>query len=384
MKRMLRSPLYPALVLCLTARLIGLLLGYLLWQQGLVPTTPVAEDQIYLGIEPVVGPASGWTMGVWQRLDTLYYLEIAVRGYSANNGTVVFPPFYPLLIRLVGTVLRGRYLLAALFISSVACVGLLVLVYKITEMEFGVDSAKRAIVYQAFFPTAYILIAAYAEPLMLCFMLLAFWCAHRKQWWLAGLAVFLATLTRLQAVVLVFPLACIYLRCFGLTKRALRLELLALAAAPIAVLGYNLYLAWCGLPSVQVGFAQQWHSIPAVPGTDLLIALRAFLTGELNFQRALSLGMIILFLVLTGMAFRRLPLEYGLYMVGILLYTLSRHDLAGRALLSVSRHMLVMFPGFMLLGEAGQRRWLHRLILYPSLALYLFLMGVFFMWGYAE
>jgi hypothetical protein len=50
----------------------------------------------------------------------------------------------------------------------------------------------------------------------------------------------------------------------------------------------------------------------------------------------------------------------------------------------VSRHVLVVFPGLVLLGAAGRRPWLHRLILYPSLALYLFLMGVFFMWGYAE
>jgi len=33
---------------------------------------------------------------------------------------------------------------------------------------------------------------------------------------------------------------------------------------------------------------------------------------------------------------------------------------------------------------AGRRHWLHRLILYLSLSLYLFLMGVFFIWGYAE
>ena len=131
-------------------------------------------------------------------------------------------------------------------------------------------------------------------------------------------------------------------------------------------------------------FAQQWHSTLAVPGTDLLIALRALLAGGLNFQRALSLGTTILFLILTGVAFWRLPSEYGLYMGGILLYTLSRHDLSGRALLSVSRHVLVIFPGFMLLGAAGRHRWLHRLILYSSLALYLFLMGVFFMWGYVE
>ena len=30
------------------------------------------------------------------------------------------------------------------------------------------------------------------------------------------------------------------------------------------------------------------------------------------------------------------------------------------------------------------RVWVHRLVLYPSLVLYRFLMGVFFLWGYAE
>ncbi len=380
----LASPLYLALVLCLVARLVGLALGWLLWQRGLVPTQPTALDQIYLDIEPLVGPVTGWALGVWQRLDTLYYLQIAAYGYSERYGVVVFPPLYPLLIRLVGTALGGQYLLAALLISSVACVGSLVLLYETTAMAFDAGSARRAVVYQVFFPTAYILIAAYAEPLMLFLMLLAFRWGRQGRWWLAGVAAFLATLTRLQAVVLVLPLTYMYLKRWGLSRRALRPEMLALAAAPAAVLGYNLYLVWRGLPSVQTEFARYWYSTMSVPGTDLLVALRKLLTDGLSFRRALSLGLTTLFLALTGVAFRRLPGEYGLYMAGILLYTLSRHDLAGRALLSVSRHVLVAFPGFMLLGAAGRRPWLHRLILYPSLALYLLLMGIFFMWGYVE
>jgi hypothetical protein len=381
LKQRLRSPLYLAVALCLAARLAGLALGWVLWQQGLVPIHPTESDQVYLDVEPMTGPVTGWALGVWQRLDTLYYLQIATSGYSADDGTVVFPPLYPLLIRLVGAVLGGQHLLAALLISSVACVGVLVLVYKITWMHFDAGAARRAAVYQVFFPTAYVLIAAYAESLMLLLILLAFLWARQDRWWLVGIAAFLATLTRLQAVMVVVPLTYIYLRRFGLSARP---QVLALVAAPAAALGFNLYLAWRGLPSVQVGFAQQWHSTLAVPGTDLLIALRELLAGGMNFQRVLSLGLVTLFLVLTGVAFRRLDPEYGLYMAAILLYTLSRHDLAGRALLSVSRHVLVVFPGLVLLGAAGRRPWLHRLILYPSLALYLFLMGVFFMWGYAE
>ena len=384
LERWLRSPLCLALVLCLTARVAGLALGWMLWQLDLVPTYARLPDQVYLDIEPMTGSVSGWSLGVWQRLDALYYLEIAIHGYDADNGTVVFPPVYPLLIRLVGTMLGGQYVFAALLVSSVACVGLLTLFYRFTALQFDASSARRAVVYLAFFPTAYVLIAAYAESLMLCLMLLALLWADRGRWGLAGVAAFLATLTRLQAAVLVVPLAYLYMRRFGLSRCSLRLEAVALAAAPAAALGYSLYLARRGLPSVQSGFAQQWYSVLAMPGTDLLIALRALLAGGLNFQRTLSLGLAVLFLVLTGVAFRRLPAEYGLYMVSILLYTLSRHDLAGRALLSVSRHVIVLFPGFALLGAAGRRPWLHRLILYSSLALYLFLMGVHFMWGYAE
>jgi len=109
-RRWLESPLGLAIALCLIARLAGLALGGLLWQQGLIPTQPASPDQIYLDLPPVTGPVAGWTLGVRQRLDTVYYLQIAAHGYSADNGTVVFPPLYPLLNRLVGGVQGGQYL----------------------------------------------------------------------------------------------------------------------------------------------------------------------------------------------------------------------------------------------------------------------------------
>lgn len=222
------------------------------------------------------------------------------------------------------------------------------------------------------------------DELMLCLVLLAFQSGQKGQWWLAGVAAFLATLTRLQAMMLVFPLAYLYLRQFGFTRRAIRPEMLALAAAPMAFVAYNSYLVGRGLPSVRAEFAQHWCSTLAIPGTDLLMVLDMLFAGRANFQRMLALGLLVLFLVLMAVVFRRSAFEYGLYMAAMLLYTLSRHDLGGRALLSVSRHVLVLFPGFMVMGIAGQARRVHRLILYPSIALYLFLMGLFFMWGYAE
>jgi hypothetical protein len=139
----LQSPLCLAVALCLISRLIGLALGWVLWHQGLVPVHPIAPDQVYLNVEPVTGPVTGWMLGAWQRLDTVYYLQIATHGYSADNGTVVFSPLYSLLIRSVGAVLGGQPLFAALLISSVACVGLLVLIYRITMARFGAGTVGR-------------------------------------------------------------------------------------------------------------------------------------------------------------------------------------------------------------------------------------------------
>ena len=375
-----RRSLYFALLLCLSARLLGLALGWLLWDLGLVPTHPTAPDQVYLDV-PL---EASWTLGVWQRLDAVYYLQIAMYGYKAEDGTVVFLPLYPLLVRAAGGVLDGQYLLAALLISSLACVGSLALLYEVTAEELGIEAAGRAIVYQALFPTAYVLIAPYAEPLTLLLILLTFRWARRERWWLAGLAAFAATLTRTRAVVLAIPLAYFHFRRFGFSARALRPELMVVAAPLVAVTAYNLYLVQRGLPWVVEEYTHHWFSKPAIPGTDLWIALRKLGAGELNFQRSLALGLTLLFIGLTVVALKRLPLQYGLFMTGYLLYALSRHEMADRPLLSMSRHVLLLFPGFMLLGKWGRHPWIHRLILYPSFALYLFLMGVFFMWGYAE
>ena len=49
---------------------------------------------------------------------------------------------------------------------------------------------------------------------------------------------------------------------------------------------------------------------------------------------------------------------------------------------SFSRYALAFFPAFMLLGAAGKRPLVNRLILYPSILLYLYFSGQFFIWGW--
>ena len=53
------------------------------------------------------------------------------------------------------------------------------------------------------------------------------------------------------------------------------------------------------------------------------------------------------------------------------------------ALLSASRYVLALFPGFIVLGRLGaSRAWVHRLIVYPSIVGLLYLTGQFVIWGW--
>ena len=59
------------------------------------------------------------------------------------------------------------YLLAGLLISNAACLALFYYFYRLVEMETDARLARRSLVYLALFPTAFFLLAAYAESLLL-------------------------------------------------------------------------------------------------------------------------------------------------------------------------------------------------------------------------
>jgi hypothetical protein len=81
------------------------------------------------------------------------------------------------------------------------------------------------------------------------------------------------------------------------------------------------------------------------------------------------------------MAYRKLDPTYGLYSTVLLLFMLLPAS-SQKPLFSFSRYALAFFPMFMVFGLAGKNPWINRLILYPSIGLYLYFSGQFFMWGW--
>jgi Gpi18-like mannosyltransferase len=147
------SALKWALVIFATMRIsLSLIAVLALYQFPLYPV-PVGY---YHGVPPVPSGIANYLLGVWQRGDTLWYSTIAMNGYSPGDGSTVFFPLYPLLMRLLGRyLLSGNYLLAGIFVSNTAYLFALVYLYKLTELEFAPEVALRAIIYLSAFPTAF-------------------------------------------------------------------------------------------------------------------------------------------------------------------------------------------------------------------------------------
>jgi hypothetical protein len=346
------------------------------------PTSPDDVLRPYQGVRPVTGGLAELLLGVWQRFDTLWYVRIAAQGYAPYDGSTVYFPLYPMLIRFTGTLFAGNYLLAALVVSNLAFVGVLVCLHRLTERQFGAMSARRSTLYLAIFPTAFFFLAAYTESLFLLLTLASFLTAHEKRWWLAGALGFLASLTRLQGIVLTIPLLYMYLRDRSWHPSRLGPDILGPIIIPLGAVLFVAYqyLVVGSAPLIDT-YQTQLYAQFVWPWDNVIGAVKLILSPEGAFIDVLNLSLAGVFLTMTVLSFRGLPREYGIYIVVTLCALLLRRTTL-QPLVSMSRYILVLFPAFMLWGQWGRDPRVQRLIVYPSVALLLYLCGQFAMWGW--
>ncbi|HZY42134.1 MAG TPA: hypothetical protein VFF59_09065, partial [Anaerolineae bacterium] len=91
------------------------------------------------------------------------------------------------------------------------------------------------------------------------------------------------------------------------------------------------------------------------------------LTNVPSTESIAVVSALLLLLFFTLETWARLPRVYGVYMLTVVLFSLTSGDL-----ISLPRFVVPMFPGFMALGLIGRHPWLDRLIL----ILFLLLQGV--------
>jgi hypothetical protein len=311
----------------------------------------------------------GYATDLWARWDSEFFLRIAENGY--DQASAAFHPLYPALVAGLGRVFFGHYLLAGLVISLLAAFGSFVLLHRLAAERLGVEGARRSVLYLAVFPMALFLQAIYSESLFLFLALASFALAERNRFTAAGVVAGLAILTRAAGLALLPALALLAWR----NRERLRALGGVALALPVAAV-YPLVL-W-----QQVGDAwafrdaqDRWHRHLAAAGPfggiwDGLVAgwrgLEQFVVGHgthvsgvnpmhaaaENVQAALFL---VLFLVLTVVAWRRFGAPYGLFAAVSLAIPLS-YPSARWPLLSLPRFGLVIFPLFLALAALTSNR----------------------------
>jgi hypothetical protein len=359
--RTLARPIYGIVLLCVAWRATLLLFAALgIWFSDML--RPLAQrfeydDTIYTRTNVI------WNALVdgWVHWDGRHYIAIASTGYQFEGQrwpNMAFFPLYPILIRLAAPLVGYNYTIAALLVAQLAFLGALLLLYDLVARDFGRDIAYRSVLLLLIVPTSFFFAAPYSESLALAMLVGAIWALRRERWWLAGLAGFLLALTRLPGVLIAPIIGLAYLRQIGWRWRAIRSPALAALLPPLG-LGLFMLYQWqrFGTPFAFMIAQRQWKnwlSPPWVIPERLFKALTDLPSWpNAAFQAAFWLS----FIVLTIVALRRLPLLYSLT---LLLFLVPPYF--SNWPWSISRHILLGFPAFVVLALWTERPWMRRLL----------------------
>jgi Gpi18-like mannosyltransferase len=312
-----------------------------------------------------VQESSNILLNVWGRWDAVHYLDIATRGYQGTD--MAFFPLYPLLIKILGS-LVGNHLVAGLLISNASFFFGLLYLYKLLEHEYDRPTARRAIFYVSIFPTAVFFSAVYTESLFFMLTVASFYYMRSHRFWLAGIIGFFASLTRSEGVLLVVPFLMEWYAQYKPSFAKGVKDLFAGALIPAGVVVYSAYL-WVlrGDPLYFSHVQIHWNRHLAPPWVSFINAFDkiAHASSPLTVaNQSLEIAFTLLMIGVLIAGWRSLRPSYIAYMALSILVPMSTSSL-----MSMPRFALVLFPMFAILARWGDRPSVNNLIVAFSLPL---------------
>lgn len=361
------------------------------------------NETIYGVIRPFLktDSFSRYFVNPWFGWDTISYLGIAILGYR-QDASVAFMPLYPLLIRFTAPFFGGNHLLAALMLSTFFCIIALILLYELFAALYPPNIARTAIILFLTFPTAFFLLAGYTESLFLV-LVLTFWILARKGRWLwAAVFAGLATLTRLQGVILSAVLLWMMLtslieqpavgffmgqlrqllEIFRSARERLRkgvhpVAWLAVLIPPLAATAYQQWLRWAGFGSIADALRTYWKLETVPPWTGFLLFLQRLPTARFHYMDWIDLVLFLIVLAASLIGLRLLDPAFSIY-VWLTIAVLLTRGTPPHLLASYSRYFLALFPLFLLPAQLPQRY--QRLVVTIFFMLQILLVSIF-LWG---
>jgi hypothetical protein len=308
-------------------------------------------------------------LNVWGRWDAVHYLAIASQGYQGTD--MAFFPLFPLLIKILGK-LVGNHLVAGILISNASFFFGLLYLYKLLEHEYDRSVARRAIFYVSIFPSAVFFSAVYTESLFFMLTVASFYYMRGHRWWLAGIIGLLASMTRVEGVLLVVPFLIEWYSQYKGKLSAHIGQLIPSGLIPVGLFAYMAYL-WVlvGDPLYFSHVQIHWDRHFAAPWVSVIDSFHKVVhatSGPVIAGQVIELSFTALMIgVLIG-GWKLLRPSYIAYMALSILVPMSTSSL-----MSMPRFALVLFPMYAILAREGEKPWVNNLIV----ASFLPLLGLF-------
>ena len=308
----------------------------------------------------------------WYHYDAIAYASIADKGY-AFTPDVAFFPLWPLLIHIFNFPLEGHFLFSSyvvgLLLANICFYFALVLLYCLLYQDFEASLAKKALYYLAFYPYALFFFVGYTESLFLLLSVAIFLLLRRGKtldWWFAGGIGFLAALTRSTGVLLSIPFIIMYIRHFWVAEKRDQTgwlqkigALVPIILFPMGIVAYIIYLGYAkGNPFIfQVEEASNWHrhfDWIWMTGGSFIQRLLSYPFLSFDFVKdLLDFAFTVIPIAALIWGWKRLPLQYSLYALAVILFSLSFPLATIHPLTSQQRYMIVLFPLFVIFAFWG-------------------------------
>lgn len=296
-------------------------------------------------------------LNLFSRWDSTYYVDIAIRGYSAEiNQRWEFFPLFPIIIGILGrlfSIVPGVSLvvgvnLAGFILSNLAFIGSVYYFYRLSERALGNQKlAFDSALFLCIYPAGVFLSAVYAESLFIFLTLSSFYYwqleAHAK----TGAFSFLASLTRPVGILLVVPFA------YWVLSSSRRKVLTNYVPAIASIIGYLVFAGYSqlltGTPFADLEAEQKFWNVTTNPYAIILLARKEIMNHPI----------IIPFLAVTFIALAasivqgRSRTERGFHVYSIFLlisYLVS-------PIISFPRYSLTILPSYWSLSRWSRRRW---------------------------
>jgi hypothetical protein len=344
---------------------VRLLLAWAAWSATVLALAAAADGLPRGARDPWAHTPIAHPVPPLARWDSGWYYWIATEGFDydphVREAPIGFYPLYPILVRAAVSVLHTPVFWTGIVFSLLCLLGALFFIRDLSTVWDPNGDPDETIYAILFFPTAFFFAAFYTESLFLLTTAAALWGARRGHWIFAGICAAAASLTRVNGMLILIPIALVAAaEAHWRLGRIRWKQFLALFLGGVGAAAFPAYL-WNRWGSPFLYIRAKSNMVGGTRGlyspTHLLRLLlkKAFQLlsspgmGE-QLRSWLEITSLLGFTLLAALLFRRSLFPEASYCAASVLLLWSAGSLD-----AIDRYVLILFPCYFLIGDTLRR-----------------------------